>query len=107
MLVVVGHPAILSRDDNWQELLRYCLLRRAFRGYGSDKIPLSLPSDPFLEEDGHVVDTAQERQELDQAIEHIAEMSLLGMGDVERLYPTSLDSYYAANGDDQVWRVFL
>lgn len=109
MLVVVGHPVILSRDDNWQELLRYCLSRGAFRGYGSDRIPLSLPSDPFLdtnEEAGHV-DDAQEKQELDEAIEHIAEMSLLGVGDVERLYPTSLDSYYAANGDDQVWRVFL
>lgn len=111
MLVVVGHPVILSKDDNWRELLRYCLSRGAFRGYGSDRIPLFLPSDPFLDsnesslEETGTVDEAQEREEVDIAIELIAEMSLLGLGDIERLYPETLDSYYAANSEDQDWRV--
>jgi len=111
MLVVVGHPVILSKDDNWRELLRYCLSRGAFRGYGSDRVPLFLPSDPFLDttesslEETNHDDDAQEREDVDNAIELIAEMSLLGLGDVERLYPDTLDSYYAANSEDQDWRV--
>ena len=118
MLVVVGHPVILSADNNWQVLLRHCFLRGAFRGYGSDRIPLFLPSsstleDPFTEtdeleevSDGDELD-AKERKEIDDAIERIAEMSLLGLGDAERLYPDTLDSYYLANSEDQEWRVVL
>ena len=113
MLVVVGHPVILSADENWQVLLRHCLSRGAYRGYGRDRVPVFLPSssalkDPFWDSDelDEELD-ARERNEMDNAIERIAEMSLLGLGDVERLYPDTLDSYYAANSEDQEWRVVL
>ena len=117
MLVVVGHPVILSKDDNWRELLKYCLPRGAFRGYGSDRIASFLPStsveDPFsdakdAESSGSAAENdAKERKEVDNAIELIAEMSLLGLGDMERIYPGNLDSFYAANSEDQEWRVVL
>lgn len=117
MLVVVGHPVILSKDDNWRELLKYCLPRGAFRGYGSDRIASFLPStsveDPFsdakdAEPSGSAAENdAKERKEVDNAIELIAEMSLLGLGDMERIYPGNLDSFYAANSEDQEWRVVL
>lgn len=117
MLVVVGHPVILSKDDNWRELLKYCLPRGAFRGYGSDRIASFLPStsveDPFsdakdAESSGSAAENdAKERKEVDDAIELIAEMSLLGLGDIERIYPGNLDSFYAANSEDQEWRAVL
>lgn len=117
MLVVVGHPVILSKDNNWLELLKYCLPRGAFRGYGSDRIATFLPStsgeDPFsdakdAESSGITAETdAKERKEVDDAIELIAEMSLLGLGDIDRIYPENLDSYYAANSEDQEWRALL
>ena len=120
MLVVVGHPVILSKDDNWRELLKYCLPRGAFRGYGSDRIASFLPStsegNPFSSSDAKDEESskstttetdARERKEVDDAIELIAEMSLLGLGDMERIYPDNLDSFYAANSEDQEWRVVL
>jgi len=114
MLVVVGHPVILSKDDNWRELLKYCLPRGAFRGYGSDRIASFLPStsveDPFSDAndaESAAENDAKERKEVDNAIELIAEMSLLGLGDMERIYPGNLDSFYAANSEDQEWRVVL
>jgi hypothetical protein len=34
-------------------------------------------------------------------------MYLLGMGDQKKIFPDSLDSYYAANSEDPEWQVRL
>lgn len=116
--MVVGHPVILSKDNNWQQLLRYCWSRGAFRGYGSDRVPTFLCSDPLSsagttfiipkhQNDDATTSDAKENKEIASAIELIAEMSLLGLGDGERIFPDNLDSYYEANSEDLQWRVVL
>ncbi|CAM6089205.1 unnamed protein product [Calypogeia fissa] len=122
MLVVVGHPLVLAQDENWSELLRYCLARDAFRGYGSEfVVPAisskaeSLPSHSAFADDGSEVDPEEEdddrsrleAQETAKAIEKMAELSLLGMGDVDRLYPVNLDSMYSAFSEETEWRIQL
>lgn len=118
--MVVGHPLVLALDENWSELLRFCLARDAFRGYGSEFIvPAFSPEESLLglsifEEDMAEDNEADEDDrtrlealETAKAIEKMAELSLLGMGDVDRLYPVNLDSMYSAFSEETEWRIQL
>ncbi len=105
-MVVVGHPVLLAADANWQELLKYCVSRGTFRGHGSDQLyyqgtesssSSSAPND----------DVERAKYELAETIHKLGEMSLLGMGDQKKIFPDSLDSYYAANNEDPEWQVRL
>ena len=43
-----------------------------------------------------------------KAVEAIAELALLGAGDIDKLFPESLDEAYAAYGADEMeWRIVL
>ena len=47
-------------------------------------------------------------QEMSEAVEAIAELALLGMGNAATMYPNTLDEAYAAYGSDEMeWRVVL
>ncbi|KAL2650062.1 hypothetical protein R1flu_018190 [Riccia fluitans] len=114
MLVVVGHPLVLAQDENWSELLRYCLARDAFRGFGSEYVPSFMPFDSSAsidtsgsEQDDTDSNNPLEDLEIAKAIEKIAELSLLGMGDIDKLYPGDLDSMYSAFTEEMEWRVQL
>ena len=51
---------------------------------------------------------AGEEGEIAKAVEAIAELALLGAGDIDKLFPESLDEAYAAYGADEMeWRVVL
>ncbi|EIE26144.1 P-loop containing nucleoside triphosphate hydrolase protein [Coccomyxa subellipsoidea C-169] len=45
LLVVVGHPVVLMEDPSWRELLRFCALRGAYRGAGSELMAAMLRAD--------------------------------------------------------------
>lgn len=46
--------------------------------------------------------------EIQQAVSHMAEAALLGVGDASTLYPESLDEMYASyGGSDMEFRVIL
>ncbi|BBN09990.1 hypothetical protein MPTK1_5g00070 [Marchantia polymorpha subsp. ruderalis] len=117
MLVVVGHPLVLAQDENWSELLRYCLVRDAFRGFGSQYVPpfraresawhaeMEDSSVPNEHNTDHI--NTSEALEIAKAIEKMAELSLLGMGHVDTLYPEDLDSMYSAFSEEMEWRVQL
>ena len=47
-------------------------------------------------------------EEIAKAVEAIAELALLGAGDIDKIFPESLDEVYAAYGADEMeWRVVL
>ena len=46
--------------------------------------------------------------EIQQAVSHIAEVALLGVGDANRLFPDSLEEMYASYGGEEMeFRVIL
>jgi hypothetical protein len=47
------------------------------------------------------------KYEMAETINKLGEMYLLGMGDQKKIFPDSLDSYYAANSEDPEWQVRL
>lgn len=50
----------------------------------------------------------EDEGEIVKAVEAIAELALLGAGDIDKLFPESLDEAYAAYGADEMeWRVVL
>ena len=50
----------------------------------------------------------EEDGQLAKAVEAIAELALLGAGDIDKIFPESLDDAYAAYGADEMeWRVVL
>ena len=50
----------------------------------------------------------EDKGEIAKAVEAIAELALLGAGDIDKLFPESLDEAYAAYGADEMeWRVVL
>ena len=50
----------------------------------------------------------EDEGEIARAVEAIAELALLGAGDIDKLFPESLDEAYAAYGADEMeWRVVL
>ena len=50
----------------------------------------------------------EDEGEIAKAVEAIAELALLGAGDIDKLFPESLDEAYAAYGADEMeWRVVL
>lgn len=111
LLVVVGHPVVLLEDENWSQLLRYCLQRDAYRGAGSEMVPRYVRhgGDDWTVAEGG--DEEEEYEEGDddiaEAVGRIAELSLLGMGDLDRQFPEGLDSQYSAFSEDLEWRVVL
>ncbi|BDA50870.1 probable helicase MOV-10 at C-terminar half [Coccomyxa sp. Obi] len=116
LLVVVGHPVVLMEDPSWRELLRFCALRGAYRGAGSELMAAMLRADGAegglfgfanaLTEQPQGGEEGEE--EMKQAVEAIAELALLGVGSADVMYPKTLDEAYAAYGNDEMeWRVVL
>ncbi|CAK9869733.1 unnamed protein product [Sphagnum jensenii] len=119
MMVVVGHPVLLAADDNWLQLLKYCVSRGTYRGYMSDQFPGSSRSSlayyQGAENRGDQPSSSSSSAPNDdddiakcaETINKLGEMSLLGMGDQKKIFPDSLDSYYDANSEDPEWQVRL
>ena len=124
LLVVVGHPMVLLEDSCWRELVRHCVARGAFRGIGAAAVRARLgvdaapggPLDPGnaaqlgLEEvalGGEEGAGAGGEAELAATIERLAELALLGGGDLDRLYPETMEEAYEAYAEETEWRVML
>ena len=84
MLVVVGHPKALCCDENWDQLIRYCMKQRTYMGDNANDATRT------------VEDTSPED------VGTVAELSLLGPGDLDLMFPDDIDDIY-----DSVSRVML
>lgn len=133
LLVVVGHPSVLAADACWRELLRYAVSQGVYRGAGAAamKKRYGLYSADGVfgygggegggndgdgdEEEYEIVDGVSndedndEEEDLQGAIDQLAELALLGAGDMDRLYPDhdDLDQAYEAYAEEMQWRVLL
>lgn len=110
--MVVGHPLVLLEDLNWRELLKHCLAKNAYRGAGAHLVAAEeTQRGRGGEGDGEVGEGWEPEgdgiAEIEKAIEQLAQMSLLGMGDLDRTFPESLEDMYAAYAEEQSWRVAL
>ena len=86
--VVVGHPGALACDSNWRRLIRYCAEQGTCMGEAAEV-------DEATGTDDRPPAAAEE-------LGRIAELSLLGPGDDDLIFPDDLDDIY-----DTVSRVML
>jgi hypothetical protein len=110
LLVVVGHPVVLLEDENWSQLLMYCMRRDAYRGAGAEMVPRYVRhggADWTVGSEGGEEGYDEGDDDIADAVGRIAELSLLGLGDVDRMFPEGLDSEYSAFSEDLEWRVVL
>lgn len=121
LLVVVGHPAVLIEDPNWKELLRHCASIGAFRGAGADALAARLGVDltrgggfidslkdiTFQEESNQDDGDTPSATELTRAIDLMASLALLGVGDTAQMFPETLEEAYASHADEMEWRIML
>ena len=104
MLVVVGHPATLRLDSNWERLIELTIQNNAFTGAGKEafgnRTRLRQPS----------------LGATDSAAECVAKLSLdtpervLGPGNLQSIFPDSLDDIYDIGdsySDELACRVML
>lgn len=115
--MVVGHPLVLLEDPHWKELLKYCFGRNAYRGAGSDLLDKFIPSNGenswsngigVLGESSESQEVkGTEDKEMEEAIKRLADLSLLGMGHKDAVFPETLDHMYNSCNDDMEWRVVL
>jgi len=90
LCIVVGHPGLLGAAAYWKDLLEHCIDSGSYRGVKPED--LLDGADAIGDDDArHVVDL-------------IAERSLLGQGDVDRLYPRDAAALYVAEAS---WRIVL
>ncbi|KAH8045394.1 helicase [Aureococcus anophagefferens] len=90
LCVVVGHPGLLGAAAYWKDLLEHCIDSGSYRGVRPED--LLDGADACGDDDArHVVDL-------------IAEKSVLGQGDVDRLYPRDAAALYVAEAS---WRIVL
>jgi putative helicase MOV10L1 len=111
--VVVGHPVALTHWPHWHSLLQHCYSRGAFlgaapsayRGWaGARKTWTRHWSRPSAT---RKPDDEADFEELKRAVDMIAELSLLGGGDVEELWPDDDEMMASAFQEDREWRVAL
>ncbi|KAK9799412.1 hypothetical protein WJX73_005424 [Symbiochloris irregularis] len=125
LLVVIGHPVVLLEDSSWRELLRHCASRGTYRGAGVDYMAhlarssaLTGAQDAWLGEEsapqlaqGATAEEgslAREEAEMALAIERIADLALLGVGDADHMFPDTLDEAHSSLGFEELaWRVAL
>ena len=111
--VVVGHPVALTHWPHWHSLLQHCYSRGAFLGSGAEFIPRMGGGqenvDPALESaiGNAEPDDEADFEELKRAVDMIAELSLLGGGDAEELWPDDDEMMTSAFQEDREWRVAL
>ena len=111
--VVVGHPVALTHWPHWHSLLQHCYSRGAFLGSGAEFIPRMGGGqenvDPALESaiGNAEPDDEADFEELKRAVDMIAELSLLGGGDAEELWPDDDEMMASAFQEDREWRVAL
>ncbi|KAL4522814.1 hypothetical protein Ndes2437A_g07565 [Nannochloris sp. 'desiccata'] len=120
LLVVVGHPAALIVDPSWKELLRHCARIGAFRGAGADALAERLGVD-LTRSGGDFIDSLENTTyqvngentdstsatELTRAIDQMASLALLGIGDAAQMFPETLEEVYASYADEMEWRIML
>ncbi|KAF8055841.1 MOV10L1 [Scenedesmus sp. PABB004] len=107
LLVVVGSPRVLAADESWRQLLRHCVARGAYRGAGSSHLRALLRLGAEAPGEGLLGDGADDEAGLAAAVAAIADAAALGLGDAGRVYPATLDEYFAAAEEEQPWRVAL
>ncbi|DBA76409.1 TPA: hypothetical protein ACH3X1_010114 [Trebouxia sp. C0004] len=108
LMVVLGHPLVLMQDPNWSELVKYCAARGAYRGAGSESLGVLVTNQPS--EDSYLPDEPLEEDslEIQQAVSHIAEAALLGVGDANKMFPDTLEELYESYGGEEMeFRVIL
>jgi hypothetical protein len=109
--VVFGHPMLLLECKPWRELLRRCIGRGAYRGYGSEHVRNTVGSlrsayEGYEGHEGDETDAGQggevgEGEDVWSAIAQLAESAVLGVG---HAHGEMLDSAY---WEEQEWRVAL
>ncbi|GAB4815315.1 hypothetical protein N2152v2_002361 [Parachlorella kessleri] len=109
LLVVVGHPMVLLQDPNWRELLSYTICRGVYRGAGAASLRarLGMTNSDADDSDGSVGGVEDGPAELGRFIEEIAERALLGFGDSDLMFPSTLDQMYDAYSDEMPGRIML
>eukprot|EP00743_Colponemidia_sp_Colp-15_P009852 GILK01010796.1.p2 GENE.GILK01010796.1~~GILK01010796.1.p2 ORF type:complete len:427 (+),score=82.28 GILK01010796.1:1871-3151(+) len=85
LMVIIGHPTVLMEDPYWKKMLEYCVLHQAYRGCA-----FSLAE----ESPGN----------LDEVVRRMASLAVLGVGDRDRLYQSSIAESYR---EELEWRVML
>ncbi|KAL3141854.1 hypothetical protein ABBQ32_004519 [Trebouxia sp. C0010 RCD-2024] len=112
LMVVLGHPLVLMQDPNWSELVKYCAARGAYRGAGSEALGQLVRNQPS--DDSYLPGESAEQLleddsvEIQQAVSHIAEAALLGVGDASKMFPQSLEEMYESYASNEMeFRVIL
>jgi hypothetical protein len=109
--VVFGHPVLLLECKPWRELLRRCVGRGAYRGFGSEQVRRTLGGlrSAYEGEEGEEMDAEEdgdvgEGEDADvwREIAKMAETAVLGSG--HGCEGEMLDSAY---WEEQEWRVAL
>ncbi|KAL0043157.1 hypothetical protein WJX79_010911 [Trebouxia sp. C0005] len=112
LMVVLGHPLVLMQDPNWSELVKYCAARGAYRGAGSESLGMLVRNQPsedsYLPGEDQDEPLEEDSLEIQQAVSHIAEAALLGVGDANKIFPESLEEMYESYGGEEMeFRVIL
>lgn len=112
LMVVLGHPLVLMQDPNWSELVKYCAARGAYRGAGSESLGMLVRNQPsedsYLPGEDQVEPLEEDSLEIQQAVSHIAEAALLGVGDANKIFPETLEEMYESYGGEEMeFRVIL
>ena len=97
LLVIVGDPVPLMKDDNWSAMLRKCHEKNAYRGVPSAELEAKDHNDSGEEEDSDA--------DMEAAVDRMAEL-MLGPGDYDLMFPDmdDLDMHYR---DEMEFRVML
>ena len=113
--IVIGHPLVLIQNPLWNELLRECVSRDAYRGSGSEYLPAWARAGPKYASsndadlgftDGTVTEDLRDFEDIASAIAKTAELSLLGIGGADNL-PDAADVGFDDFGDEPAWRVAI
>ena len=100
MFLSAGHPGVLESDNNWRLLLEHCIDNDTFHGSGK-----------YLVTGEEVAgEISRDINDLSEAVDKIAELALLGPGDLSKIFPESLDDvneFADAFADDLTFRVML
>eukprot|EP00742_Colponemidia_sp_Colp-10_P013075 GILJ01014747.1.p1 GENE.GILJ01014747.1~~GILJ01014747.1.p1 ORF type:complete len:1045 (-),score=134.25 GILJ01014747.1:225-3359(-) len=85
LMVIIGHPTVLMEDPYWKKMLEYCVLHQAYRGCAfslADESPGNL----------------------EEVVRRMASLAVLGVGDRDRVYQSSVADSYR---EELEWRVML
>lgn len=115
LLVVVGHPVLLLEDASWRELIKFCAARGAYCGAGAAHMRALMRDGGDGGDDGTLFGAGagdvngggETEEDVNAAVQQIAEMALLGAGCADVMYPSSLDEFYEQAADELVFRVAL